>query len=149
MTPKNVRAQDQALEALVAASLRCPDKLPEITENEIRRFVEQKITLSTEDEAALAKSKPGLMRAIESILKGNTESDEDCVRGSATARHADVPVPSSLARLAVREHLTPCQTQQLLNMRLQIRAHRSDSQSDALEDFDWKRFYSKVKEYLK
>src|SRR5258705_6915673 len=149
MTPKNVRAQEEALEALVAASLRCPDKLPEITENEIKRFVEQKITLSAEDEAALAKSKPGLMQAVGNILKGNTESDEDCVRGSATARRADVPIPASLARLAVREHLTGCQTHQLLNLRLQIKAHRSDSQSDDLEKFDWERFYTKVKEYLK
>jgi hypothetical protein len=149
MTPKSVKAQDEALEALVAASLRCPDKLPEITENEIRRFVEHKVTLSAEDEAALAKSKPGLMRAIGNILKGNAESDEDCVRGSGTARRADVPVPASLAKLAVREYLTTNQTHQLLNMRLQIKAHRSNSQSEDLEKFDWERFYSKVKEYLK
>lgn len=149
MTPKSVKAQEEALEALVAASLRCPDKLPEITENEIRRFVEQKVTLSAEDEAALAKSKPGLMRAVGNILRGNTESDEDCVRGSATARRPEVPIPASLARLAVRERLTTNQTHQLLNMRLQIKAHRSNSQSEDLEEFDWERFYSKIKDYLK
>jgi hypothetical protein len=149
MTSKKERAQEKALEALVAASLRCPDKLPDITEDEIRRFVEQKITLSPEDEAALAKSKPGLMQAIGRILKGNTESDEDCVRGSGTARSADAPIPGSLARLAEREHLTPSQTHQLLDMKLQIRAHRSSSRSDNLETFDWGRFYTRVKGFLK
>jgi hypothetical protein len=149
MTPQNVRAHEKALEALVAASLRCPGKPPEITGNEIRRFVEQKVTLSAEDEAALAKSKPSLMRAVGNILKGNTEPDEDCVRGLRRTATVETPIPVSLAHLATREHLTIDQTRQLLNMRLQIKAHRSDSQSDDLEKFDWERFYTKVKEYLK
>lgn len=149
MTPENDNAQEKALEALVAASLRCPDKQPEITEKEIRRFVEQKVTLSAEDKAALAASKPDLMREIEGILKGNTESDKDCVRGSQNTRGDRVPIPSSLSVFARHEGLTLEQTRCLLGMRLEIKAHRSNSKSDDLEEFDWERFYRAVKQYLK
>jgi len=64
MIPENDNAQEQALEALIAASLRPPGTQPEITEDEIRRFVDQQVTLSAEDEAALTKAKPNLMRSL-------------------------------------------------------------------------------------
>lgn len=41
------------------------------------------------------------------------------------------------------------QMRTLLNMRLQIMGHRSDSVSEDLESFDWERFYERVKEYLR
>src|ERR1043166_7307072 len=84
MTPKNDKARETAVEALCAASLRCPDNEPEITEEEISRFVEQKVTLSPEDKAALAGSKADLMHAIGKILRGNAQTDEDCVKGRHT-----------------------------------------------------------------
>jgi len=147
MTPENVGAQEAALEALVAASLRCPDKLPDITEREIRRFVEQKVTLRAEDEAALAKSKPGLFKSIEKILghhdQEHSVSDSRC---SETNEHR---IPVSLATFAARQQLPSRQVRQLLGMRLQLLGHRGAPGSDDLEKFNWERFYNKVKEYLK
>ncbi len=78
MTAKRETPDERALEALAAASLRCPDELPDITDDEIKRFVEQKVTLSNEDEAALAKSKPQLLQAVNEILLGNKQNDHDC-----------------------------------------------------------------------
>jgi len=149
MTPQNDKAQEKALEALVAASLRCPDKEPAITEEEISRFVKQKVTLSAEDKAALAASKPQLMRAVGRILKGDTQPEKDCVPNSNRARNDEVPIPNSLSLFAQRAGLTPDLTRCLLGMRLEIKAHRSNSRSDDLEAFDWDRFYRSVKQYLR
>jgi hypothetical protein len=89
------------------------------------------------------------MRAIGAILNGNTESDKDSVRGLKRTRGDRVPIPNSLSNFARHEGLTLEQTRCLLGMRLEIKAHRSNSKSDDLEDFDWKRFYRAVKQYLK
>ncbi len=147
MTPENVRAQEAALEALVAASLRCPDTLPDITENEITRFVEQQVTLRAEDEAALAKSKPGLFKTIEKIL-GHHEK-EHSVSNSRCSQTTEHPIPVSLAAFAARQNLPAHHTKQILGMRLQLLGHRGAPGCDDLEKFDWERFYKKVKEYLK
>lgn len=69
MTLENVRAQEQAVEALIAASLRPAGTEPPLTETEIGRFVEQRVTLSTEDDAALERAKPSLKRQVRTILQ--------------------------------------------------------------------------------
>ncbi len=137
MTPENDTAQEQALEALIAASLRAPGKQP-VTENELKRFVEQQVTLSAEDEAALQKAKPTLKKQVLFILKH---------QGQTVA--FEIEIPKSLLTLGERKHLMLPQMRMLLNMRLQIVGHRCDSPSDDLESFDWERFYEKVKEYIK
>jgi hypothetical protein len=45
MTPENAKAQDEAVEALIAASLRAPDKETEVTPEEISRYIDQQVTL--------------------------------------------------------------------------------------------------------
>jgi hypothetical protein len=139
MTPENVNAQEQALEALVAASLRAPGKQSDVTESELRRFVDQQVTLSVEDEAALTKAKPNLKQQVRDILQ--------C--GHRTAAPVEREIPQSLLTLGERKHLMLPQMHTLLNMRLQIIGHRCDSGDDDLESFDWERFYEKVKEYIK
>ncbi len=137
MTPENVRAQEQALEALIAASLRAPGNLPEVAENELTRFVEQRVTLSAEDEAALQKAKPDLKRQVRDVLQ---------------VQHEVAPepeIPQSLLTFGEKECLMVPQMRTLLNMRLQIIGHRCDSGDDDLESFDWERFYDKVKEYIR
>jgi hypothetical protein len=147
MTPESVNAQEAALEALVAASLRCPEKLPDITENEIRRFVEQKVTLDAEDEAALADTKGELFKTIKTILTRGRQGQQ--VPGSTGALRLDHPIPASLSAFASRQKLSMLETRQLLGMRLEILGHRSSPGSDDLERFDWERFYNRVKEFLK
>lgn len=61
----------------------------------------------------------------------------------------NVQIPERLSNLAKHEHLSFAQTLMLLDMRLQIKAHRSNSHSDDLEKFDWERFYEAVKQFLK
>jgi hypothetical protein len=81
MTPKNATAHDKAVEALIAASLRAPNKETEVTNDEINRYVDQSVTLSSEDKAALEETKPGVMQAIKDILLGNgQESNVPTVR---------------------------------------------------------------------
>jgi len=138
MTPENDNAQDRALEALVAASLRAPGEQSDVTESEIRRFVEQRVTLSVEDEAALIKAKPSLKKQIHELL-------QQTARNAATV---EPEIPKSLLTLGAKKHLMPPQMRTLLNMRLQIIGHRCDSGDSNLESFDWERFYDRVKEYL-
>ena len=147
MRPVNVTPEDKALEALVAASLRCPDKLPEISQNAIRRFVEQHVTLNEEDEAALARTKPLLFEGIDNILA--QRKPDHSISNSRATRNAEHPIPAALAGFASRQKLSILQTRQLLGMRLEILGHRSTPGSDDLETFDWERFYKKVKEFLK
>jgi len=138
MTPENEKAQEQALEALVAASLRAPGQQPELAEDEIKRFVDQQVTLSTEDEAALQRAKPGLKRQLQHILRHQKH-------GAVSERD----IPRSLLTLGQRKSLIFPQMRTLLNMRLQIIGHRCDSGDEDLESFDWERFYERVKEYIK
>jgi len=95
MTPKNATAQEKAVEALIAASLRAPDKETEVTQEEISRYVDQHVTLSSEDKAALEKSKPGVMQAIKNILLGNEQEDHAVAARSEKAERAKHSAPSS------------------------------------------------------
>ena len=90
MTPDNAKAQEKAIEALIAASLRPPSKETEVTEEEISHYVDQCVTLNSEDEAALEKSKPDLMRAIKHILQGNEQEAEDCTARPSRAERAEL-----------------------------------------------------------
>jgi hypothetical protein len=95
MTPKNATAQGNAVEALIAASLRAPDKEAEVTTEEISRYVEQRVTLSSEDKAALEESKPGALQAIKSILLGDEQEDHNSAARPSRAERAERFVPVS------------------------------------------------------
>lgn len=58
-------------------------------------------------------------------------------------------IPAALAEFASREGLTFRQTRQLLGMAQQIVAHRSNTAAKAAVSFDWPKFYSSVKQFLK
>lgn len=79
MIPENAKTHAEAIEALVAASLRPADKQSPITEEEISRYVTQQITLSAEDEAALKKAKANLIDAIKKIVGGEKVEESVCV----------------------------------------------------------------------
>jgi len=68
---------------------------------------------------------------------------------SSKPKSGEVKIPASLVEFAKQEHLSFPHTLMLLEMRLQIKAHRSNSKSDDLEIFDWKPFYEAVKSFLK
>jgi hypothetical protein len=93
MTPKNATAQEKAIEALIAASLRALDKETEVTQEEISRYVDQHVTLSSEDKAALEKSKLGVMQAIKDILQGNEQEDRDSTVRPSKAERVEPIVP--------------------------------------------------------
>jgi transcriptional regulator with XRE-family HTH domain len=68
---------------------------------------------------------------------------------SSQPKSVEVQIPAALSDFAKQEGLTFAQTLMLLDMRGQIVAHRSNTKSDDLEKFDWKRFYEAVKGFLK
>ncbi len=71
------------------------------------------------------------------------------MKGEATPpEREEIPVPASLASFAGEEGLTFRQTLTLLEMRQQIVAHRSTTKKEDLEEFDWRKFYEAVKEFL-
>ena len=71
------------------------------------------------------------------------------MKGDSTQiQTAQVQFPVRLTELAKNENISFVQALTLLDMRLQIVAHRSTSKSDDLEQFDWKKFYDSVKEFL-
>jgi transcriptional regulator with XRE-family HTH domain len=71
------------------------------------------------------------------------------MKGDSTQiQTAQVQFPARLTELAKTENISFVQALTLLDMRLQIVAHRSTSKSDDLEQFDWKKFYDSVKEFL-
>lgn len=59
---------------------------------------------------------------------------------------AQVQFPARLAELAKNENISFVQALTLLDMKLQIVAHRRET--DDMENFDWKKFYDSVKEFL-
>lgn len=65
------------------------------------------------------------------------------------AKATNVNIPEALSNLARQENLTFSQTLMLLDMRRQIKAHRSNTQPTDPEKFDWKKFYEAVKPFLK
>jgi transcriptional regulator with XRE-family HTH domain len=71
------------------------------------------------------------------------------MKGDSTQiQTAQVQFPASLTELAKNENISFVQALTLLDMRLQIVAHRSTSKTDDLEQFDWKKFYDSVKGFL-
>jgi transcriptional regulator with XRE-family HTH domain len=71
------------------------------------------------------------------------------MKGDSTQiQTAQVQFPASLAELAKNENISFVQALTLLDMRMQIVAHRSTSKSGDWENFDWKKFYDSVKEFL-
>jgi transcriptional regulator with XRE-family HTH domain len=70
------------------------------------------------------------------------------MKGDSTQiQTAQIQFPVRLTELAKTENISFVQALTLLDMRRQIVAHRSASKSD-VEDFDWKKFYDSVKEFL-
>ena len=69
--------------------------------------------------------------------------------GSTRSAAEQVQIPAALSNLAKEEQLSYAKTLMLLDMRMQIVAHRSSSQTNDLEKFDWKLFYEAVKSFLK
>jgi len=69
--------------------------------------------------------------------------------GEPRSEVSEVHVPGSLSAFAKTTQLSFSQTLMLLDLRKQILAHRSTSQADDLEGFDWRKFYESVKEFLK
>ena len=57
-----------------------------------------------------------------------------------------VEFPARLAELAKSENITFVKALTVLDMKRQIVAHRRDHED--LEEFDWKKFYESVKEFL-
>lgn len=64
------------------------------------------------------------------------------------AEATEVQIPSSLASFAAKAGLSFRQTLTLLDMQMQIVAHRSATKKDGLEKVDWQKFYEAVKEFL-
>jgi transcriptional regulator with XRE-family HTH domain len=60
----------------------------------------------------------------------------------------EIQIPASLSDFASLEGLTFRQTLTLLQMRRQILANRSASSRSATDDFDWRKLYESVKEFL-
>ena len=85
----------------------------------------------------------GIARALglslDFLMKGSGEKEDASL---------DIQVPSRLVEVAKLENLSFTKTLTLLDMRLQIIAHRSASKSENLEDFDWRGFYNSVKDYI-
>ncbi len=77
--------------------------------------------------------------SLDFLMKGSGEKED---------ASQDIQIPSRLAETAKVENLSFAQTLTLLDMRLQIIAHRSASKSESLEDFDWGGFYNSVKDYI-
>lgn len=92
MTPEKAKAQEKAIEALIGASLRAPDKETEVTDEEISRYVDQHVTLSSEDKSALESSKSSALQAIKHILQGN-EQEHDCPTRPSKAERTEQPIP--------------------------------------------------------
>jgi transcriptional regulator with XRE-family HTH domain len=60
----------------------------------------------------------------------------------------EIQIPSALSAFASLEGLSFKQTLTLLRMRQQIVAHRSAGTRSATDDFDWRKLYESVKEFL-
>ena len=60
----------------------------------------------------------------------------------------EIQIPSGLSDLATVEGMTYRQTLTLLQMRQQILANRSAGPRQAVDDFDWRKLYESVKEFL-
>mgnify|MGYP001193581901 CR=1 FL=1 len=68
--------------------------------------------------------------------------------GDESDQFHEVEIPASLSRLATEEELSYRVVLALLDMHQQILAHRSNKRSNVLEEFDWKKLYESVKDFL-
>ena len=64
------------------------------------------------------------------------------------APQREIQIPSPLSEFASQEGLTFRQTLTLLQMRHQILANRSARSRASSDDFDWRKLYESVKEFL-
>ncbi len=64
------------------------------------------------------------------------------------APQREIQIPSTLSEFASQEGLTFRQTLTLLQMRHQIVANRSAKARAASDEFDWRKLYESVKEFL-
>jgi hypothetical protein len=69
MNPDKTKAHEKAVEALIGASLRPQDEETEITNEEIDRYVCQRVTLKLDARVALDQSKPALFKKIAELLE--------------------------------------------------------------------------------
>src|SRR6266849_5283193 len=84
MMRDDAKTHDEAIEALLAASLRVPNQQQEITEEDIKRYVEQQVTLTLEDEEALNRSRSALLDAVGRILHGDKKTTSPCINQAST-----------------------------------------------------------------
>lgn len=91
MTPDSAETHDAALEALIAASLRVPDKESELADEDISRYLDQCITLSSEDEAALEKSKAKLIRKMKRVLQPDKTGKTDDLKPVSVIAKLELP----------------------------------------------------------
>ena len=69
--------------------------------------------------------------------------------GDVPQPQKEIQIPVALSDLATTEGLTYRQTLTLLQMRKQILANRSTGNPQkAIDDFDWRKLYESVKEFL-
>src|ERR1035441_9094606 len=94
MTPEKAKAHEEAIEALIGASLRAPDKETEVSDEEISRYVDQHVTLSSEDKSALEKGKLGVLQTIKDILHGNEQEDHESTARPLKAERVQQSTPS-------------------------------------------------------
>ena len=76
--------------------------------------------------------------SLDYLMKGDASPPE----------REEIPIPASLATFAAEEGLSFRQTLALLEMRQQIVAHRSTTDKGDTEQFDWRKFYEAVREFL-
>lgn len=68
-TPRQLqqRREDRAVETLLAQALRLAPHV--LDDDEITRYLNEPVKLTAADEAALERSRPGLMKSIRRILR--------------------------------------------------------------------------------
>lgn len=90
---------------------------------------------------SLLKLSGALGVSLDFLMKGDSgESSGD--------EHKQIQFPQSLADLAKKRGLGFDVALTLLEMKLQVVAHRSDTKDDNLDSFDWEGFYDSVKDYI-
>lgn len=91
MMPMNRESEDQAVEALIAASLSQLERDAPLTEEELGRYIDQRVTLISEDRSALEDSKEETMRAVEQILQSADLKNERESCSSKTKNSESAP----------------------------------------------------------
>ena len=63
--------------------------------------------------------------------------------------NSEIQIPPKLSELAAVEKLSFSEVVALLQIRHQIVAHRSNTKTENLDDFDWVGLYNSVKDFIK